>query len=601
MSLFPACRFSLLLDGNGVLTPGQRASGILVLTVPEHIPRTDHVDLLFESSAWAGYGNGKSRHVVRRTLFVAPLKAALPSGGLSAGEYRYPFTIEVPPNLPVAYQGADCGITHACNLRLDVDWAVDPTATMRLTVAPKPSHGVARSPIVVRSPARFHDEIALDVTLPSNVVVQGEPIDGTIALRTGHRADFGGVSIFLRHCAWIRMGRSEVRTGDVGVVHIHADRLRSGHGVPFRFPLTSELPPRSDNGSLELRADITVMLHAGVWTNPRFSIPIEVLARGSEMTGAGAAAPVGQSRLAVLATFLGARMGLPSAAPPALLQGAAGAVSFWLTDGSRGSEYAAIETYEFPNLHLGLRSRPAGLFTSSSPLAPAWLVDRHALQLDQHRGVPAPAVMRAFLDAVLDIPHDVVELQLSDHRLSFRRLLPSDDAREWLRAAEPMPERARRLAAAIASLPFGIEDRNLAEAWTATAREEQATLLAHVPAIVGIRRAVRTLAGEERTFVASLTTHWQPDDAPSTWMDIALVAAPLTDQAMRELASASTNELLVAARSRFPDIHATTPEHLIAVAPGLAGDPRTLLGALDDLVAWVLQARGERRVDAPYR
>lgn len=599
MSLIPAAGFRLLFRGDGTLAPGEHVEGIIVLTAPEHIPRAERLDLWFESIAWAGYGAGKNRQVIQRTMFNAPMHCKLPPGGLPPGEHQYPFSLELPRDLPVNYSGADCGVIHRCNLRLDVDWAIDPTAAMSIMIAPRPFTAERRT-VAVRSPPNFHDAIALDVTMASSLVVQGQPLEGTIALRTGHAAQFDAVTISLQHIARVNMGRGESRATNTGVVHVAADLLRGGAGVPFAFPATGVLPPHNVNRSLDLFACLEITLHAGIFSKLRFSIPIVVLPRGSVLTGDASPQQVGQSRLATLAAFLASRMARPTATPPALFQGQETFVSFWLQDGSRGSDYAALESFEFPALHLGLRTRAAGLFTPAAPATPAWLSGNYALAHARHPGVPTEDVLRAFLAEVLALPADIQELNLSDHRLTFRRRLQTDNAEEWLEAALPLPGRALRIARAIEALPFALQDVAMRDAWIATAREEDALLLGHSPAIVGIKRGVRTVGGEERSFTAALTTHWEAE-APSTWLDIALGDAWLSPRALEELSSDTPHELIRAARALFGDLHATTPDHLVAVRPGLQQDPRTLLPALEALIEWVLLSRGERRADAPYR
>jgi hypothetical protein len=74
---------------------------VLVIDVPEDIPRAERFQLTFRSIAWAGYGSGKGRQVVRRPMFFAPLHVDIPTDRpLARGQHRHPFTIDVPPWLP---------------------------------------------------------------------------------------------------------------------------------------------------------------------------------------------------------------------------------------------------------------------------------------------------------------------------------------------------------------------------------------------------------------------------------------------------------------------------------------------------------------------
>src|SRR5687767_9616668 len=118
---FPKCEFRVLLP-NGVITSGTTVDGILELTVPEPIPRAEHIDLYYRSKAWAGYGSGKHRRVIRRDMLIACLSVDLPVGQpLPAGTLRYPFQMNVPPFVSPSFFGNDCAIENVIETRLDVD------------------------------------------------------------------------------------------------------------------------------------------------------------------------------------------------------------------------------------------------------------------------------------------------------------------------------------------------------------------------------------------------------------------------------------------------------------------------------------------------
>ena len=95
MALFPKCSFEVLVS-DGVFVPGTRVEGTLVLTAEAPIPRVDHVELAFHTRAWAVYGSGKNRSVVRRAVFDAPFRVALPNEALAAGKHRFPFAAAGP-------------------------------------------------------------------------------------------------------------------------------------------------------------------------------------------------------------------------------------------------------------------------------------------------------------------------------------------------------------------------------------------------------------------------------------------------------------------------------------------------------------------------
>src|SRR6201999_628142 len=104
-----------------------RIDGVLELEAPEPIPRAEGAEIFIRTVAWAGYGGGKRRSVVRRDVFSMPMRSEIPRDvPLAAGIHRYPFTFDAPAWLPPNYQGYDCGISTVIEARLDVDWAIDP-------------------------------------------------------------------------------------------------------------------------------------------------------------------------------------------------------------------------------------------------------------------------------------------------------------------------------------------------------------------------------------------------------------------------------------------------------------------------------------------
>lgn len=593
--LFPTCRFGLRTD-QGALWAGQRNTGTVELFLPESIARAEHLDFLFETTAVAGYGSGKSRRVIRRTMFAQPLHVGV--RGLGAGRHAFPFTLDLPPWLPPAYSGDDCSIQHRVELRLDVDWAIDPKASF-VPVVRAPTREAGRQPFAARSPGGFHDEIAVEIMLDSRVLAQGEGLRGQIALRTGHAAAFDAVELGLGHAARVRMGRGDVRFMKSLSIRVPAAALRQGQSVPFAFP-PADLPATQATGFLDLSPTLEVALDVAWWRmNRRFSIPLEVLPFGSRLASASAApALLGDSRMAAVARDLAARTGLAAGASPVLVSGAHGMVAFSVEDASRGSETAAREVYAFPDLALGAHSRPLGILPAGRGLAPPPVAARWAIHCDAR--VPEDA-LRAFFASALDAFGDADALALSDRHLSLRRRLASDDSARWLEIVEGARARAARLSAAIAALPFPAEGARAA--WTRTAEEEQAFLLPHLPALVGIRRAVRVASGEQREARGAIVTTSEGTTRVEVDLD-----TPLPPEAVAALgdadahgAGAASAELLRQLRASFEALDVPHPQHMDAVAAGVAADPRALLPALDALVAWSLHARGERPVVAPYR
>jgi hypothetical protein len=594
VTLFPRCTFEILVPG-AVLRAGERNRGTLLLVVPERIERVQQLELVFESLAIAGYGSG-NRFVVRRSMFIQPLALPL-EGALGPGRHEFAFELDLPPWLPPAYRGRDCSIQHRVDLRLDVDWALDPKETIWPDVrVPAGPQALAR-PCTTRSPVGFDDDVAVDVTLCSSVIARGAPLEGSVALRTGHDADFRAVVLTLSHSARVAMGRGDTRDVPLLEVRIPADLLRGGRAVPFRFDHTSGLPLSLSTGFLDFASALRVGLDRS-WYQPtrHFWLPLDVLPEGTPIV-AGGAAPValGGERLALIGRAIAERTGLRAGTPPRLAYGREGIVDLYIEDASRGSEVGALEVHVFPDLGLGTQLRLRGWFEGAG-VAPDFVAQRWAIHVSDETHI-SEETLRAFFARVLVATESAVDLQLSDHRLALRWRLAADTGAAWVSVAEAGRARARAITEAIGALPF--PDGIAREAWTTAAAIESAVLLPHLPALHGVTRSARTVGSDVRTLTCSLVTVRERGET-RTRLD-ASFDAPLPPEAARALAGGAEDELLRALRGTFASLEAATPEHVIGIAEGAHADPRPLLAALDTLLEWALRARGERRAVGAYR
>ena len=96
---------------------------------------------------------------------------------------------------------------------------------------------------------------------------------------------------------------------------------------------------------------------------------------------------------------------------------------------------------------------------------------------------------------------------------------------------------------------------------------------------------------------AKIHAVWR-NGAPVVVADVDLREAPLPKTARAEL---ENNAGFAAIRAVLPVIHAATDERVTLEAPAWVPDPRPMLLALEQFFDAVLGARGERRVDSPYR
>jgi len=605
MALFPKCDFRVLLPP---VVAGARLDGVLELDVPEDIPRAERLELLFSTRAWAGYGSGKNRTVKRRELFVGPLHFDFPGdAALPRGTHRYPFAIDVPPWLPPSLSGSDCAIEHRIEVRLAVDWAIDP----KLVVVPHvvlPPAQATRAPLTIRSPAGLHEEIVVEISLASTVRAQDEPLSGTVALRSGHGARFDAIVLSLRSIASIVMGRGDRRTGGGISIRVPADALRSGDGVPFVFPpdaagVAGGLLPTFRTGAIDHDVVLAVTVDIPWAIDPSYEIPLTVLPSGSRVVGEAGTGPVGGERLRQIAAAIAAATGLAPGRAPVFVEGAVGPATVRVLDRPAEGRLGADVEIAFPAVDLGIELRPLGMLEGfrRSPLLPAALEARYLLRLDPREGGrPAidEAAARAFVDVALGGfgPND--ELAFDDGHLRAHFATGDDGTKRMVEIAELAVTRARAIVDGISALPSprGLEASR--PAWQAAAAETGAFFAPAGPSLHGLVVRRRILGGDERAIVATVDTVWR-DGAIHTVVDVDLRRAPIPKEAAIEIMRGG--DRLAAVRAAFPSIEAPSLERLVLERPGATDDPRALVPALEALLFWVLDTRGERHADQPYR
>lgn len=605
MALFPKCNFQVLVP-DGIVIPGTRVAGVLVLDAPENIPRAEHVSLDFISRAWVGYGSGKNRSVTRRTMFHAPLHIDLPQGMLAAGTHRFPFAVDVPPWLPPGISGNDCAIEHVIEARLDVDWAVDPVAKLTPHIMMRLGEATRQS-LVTRSPASFDESIVLEITLASSVVAHDEPISGQIALRSGHSARFDAVDLTVAGLMTMTMARGDRRRGGGASIRIPAAALRSGEAVPFQFPGNQHLLlPTLRNSFI----DYDVALHVSVdipWaSDPAFDILLHVLPAGSTIHGAGGGAVVGSERLRYIAAAMAQKTGLREGRSPTLVEGNVGPVSIRVSDAPRGAELGIDIDIGYPDVELGILLRPLGLLEGfrESPLLPAPLSTSYFLRAKAPAHKPhvdAEAAAQAFVTAALQNVVAMADVRFSDHHLGIHFRIQNDDLPRMVEIAAYAQHKAKQIADAIRLLPFQ-SWREPAEraAWEATAAEQSAVLVPTGPAIYGITMSARVLGGEVRTIVVAIRTIWEKV-GPHANVEVDLRGAPIPKEAWPELLGKSRADRSAPLRAPFSEVRPLERGEGVTLVAGAVADPRELLPGIEHFFTWLLEARGERRVDAPYR
>jgi hypothetical protein len=297
--------------------------------------------------------------------------------------------------------------------------------------------------------------------------------------------------------------------------------------------------------------------------------------------------------------------GLREGRAPVLVEGQVGPVALRIVDAPREARLGVDIDLEFPDVALGLALRPLGLLEGfrESPLLPAPLAKRYLLRADPEGPDPAldAAALGAFVGAVLGDYVTFEEVRFSDHHLGAHLAIPNDEGPRMVEIARAACTTAARIADAIARLPFRSTMAASRPAWLATAAERGAFLVPTGPSLHGLVFRARVLAGEERAITVTLRTAWK-NGLPTTHADVDLASAPIPSGAFGQLAGESPTENLRAVFALFPSAHVLSNGGGATLArAGAVDDPRALLPAIEAFLAWVLEVRGERRAELPYR
>lgn len=596
MSFFPDCSFRVELDG-GAYVAGRRNTGRVTLVLPEAVPRAERLEITFQGEAVAAYGTGKNRRVARHTFFDQRVEARLPPGGLAAGSHVIPFALDVPAGLAQAYRGDDCHIEHRVDLRLDVDWAIDPT--MRSALAPTilPSRtAVAMEPVALRTPPDFHGKVCVELTLASRVVARGQPLRGMVALRTGHGESFSTLRLILVHFATIVMDRGDSRPMKAVYVELPVARLQRGESISFRLP-TDGLPVDQRTGMIDLASSLRIELDPGILSSNRaYDVRIVVLPAGSPVSGSVARVALGTSRLQAVATALAAEMGGVAGPLPVLVRGEEAKIGWSLEDAAEGTALGARVALALPSLGLGLRVRPEGLFTRDTEETPAALRATCRVKSEPASPEITAAHVRAFLERACIEVASAREIELSDHRLAYRVALVDDGLATWRELAQRARRQAAAMASAIEDLPFGAGARASEDAWRTAAAIEGALFVPSLPAIVGVVRSIAAEAGEPRSVVSSVGVG-STSGKPWTRLEVRLADVLLPEAAVH---SAPALEL-APLRGMPVELEVISRSAVVALVPDVVSDPRPMLDAIEIILTWMLEIRGERRVYSAYR
>lgn len=565
MSLFPHCAFALELQDT-VLVAGAAHDVCLVLTTNRELRRAERVRVEVWSVAQAGIGQGKGRVIVNEALWHDLFEIPLPAEGLAAGTHRFPLQLQIPADLGPVFTGEDCSRTHELQARLEVDWAVDPSAKFPLPIVSAPRTGQA-TPLVHRSPPDFARDFLVDLSLESNVLVRGQPLRGEVALRCATDKKCRRLVLRLGSRATVRIkGQEEIRRLPRQEVVIPMVDLEEERRVRFEIP-TTEIDCTHLDGVLDSEVELSYALDLS-WSSPTAGFAITVLPPGSELTGSPQIAPLLAKRSVVEGEH----------------------VRIQVADAPRNGAPGALVTMVFPDLALGTKLRELGLLDgfAQSPLLPEALANRHRLRSEAGT---LDAIHRARLyDALLGDLESCNQLELDDESLRYHLTLADDS--QFEKVHHEAVARGQRLTKAIAAFPFSPRLVAHEESWRMAAAASHALLLPHRPAIYGLSVSIRTSLGEPRVFPFTIT-------ADTGEIELRFHLEELDGMfAAREQLDRSP--LLESVRDRA-QLTWATPWQISMRAKQPSFDVHQAVLAAEILATWVMHARGEAQVTSPYR
>lgn len=542
MALFPKAELSVLLP-KGELISGASTQGVLVVKAAEAIPRADRIVLELVSLARLTPA-GPVEQVFKRAIALAP-----PERHLAEGTHRIPFLLELPTWLPPSFASPTAEVTHALHARIDVDWATDPKADLRVKVRMRPREA-AREPASLVLPPDFHAHGFVELGLDSAVLLEGEAVHGRVHLQRGTLAPFEAVRIMLLAIVDSRSVGSW--TGIVATHVIPTQELARGAPVGFEIPAPKHASFQT--GMIDVRYAVAMVLGNDFTAvlDRRAMLPLTVLPSGSVLHGEHR----GRARAGAMARATGLREGRGTT----LVEGEVGGIRLHIEDERGGLDIALT----YPDLGLGLSELEPGPFAD---------------------------VIHAWREAA--------RIRLSDHELGLEVGPITDD--KAVLAAEAAVKLARRIGAGIAALAFPPDLASLAEPWSRAARATSSLLVPSVPSLSGMAFHRVAPGQSERVLAASLVTLGKPG-ARTSRVYLYCIGFALPERTLVPLVNGELPSALAKHRAEIAKMTASSSGEVLTIdLASLCLDPRSLLDLLEVVVDWVLDERGERVGNMPYR
>ncbi|CAB3361769.1 Hypothetical predicted protein [Cloeon dipterum] len=210
-------------NAHGVFYSGQNVSGKLVVrcNAPKNI-RGIYIKIKGEASVhWSETHNKKTRHYISNETYFAIKSVALEEGieqTLTPGEHIFPFSYDLPDDLPSSFEGDFGRIRYTVRAVIDRPWKFDHETIAAFTViSPLDLNQVSRAtePIRQRGSKTFcclcctSGNLEVVISLPTRVAVPGDTLWPTLEVENNSRVSITSISVKLRKRVVFKAGGRE--------------------------------------------------------------------------------------------------------------------------------------------------------------------------------------------------------------------------------------------------------------------------------------------------------------------------------------------------------------------------------------------------------
>ncbi len=384
-----------------------------------------------------------------RTAVIVGQRARLLEGAtLPRGRWSGRARFSLPADAPPTHPGRVATVGYALDTHVSIPWWPDAREVFVLPVRAAPEHAVAGEPRVYVSSttAAAARQPYLELSLASDVVRMGEPIDGAAAL-----FNFPGGApheLELELVATERWGIASSELARYGLRVPAPKEALSVEGAPIHFslrvPRDASFASFTSHG-LDVAWKLVARAHARAWrASPEVPAPIRVLppAEAGAPSTRGTAPLVGNARIGALWGALANDVGL------VLVDGELsgvmeGGVRVSIARDVRADGVRLVSRVTYPSLGLGLFVEEAGVlsaisWTERTFVSDAWS-SRHRVRARE------PAQVEALLAAVAAAAGRETNLTMTDTELT----LVARDAGTTDRAVRALARRAVTIAHAL--------------------------------------------------------------------------------------------------------------------------------------------------------